>query len=369
VLEHLRLIWRDRFDRFFLGWNLQDFPVADVTQMRTGELSAASRAQTAWRFLLLLRVIESLSQDQGVRGSSAFDGVVRDLKNGGLLSSDWKSKVVRWSKTQAKIKLPVAELGVELTHDEVDTIRATDILSSVLQDVQTDSQHLIALDGLDQFFFEVEQEWRSLAGLTHAIASVNKLFRATGQRITVVAAIRSDIFDVLPSPESNKLKPHAVQLDWSTLGIGAANQLWEIVGAKAAVSRPAARDIVKTYLGQRIAVGPHTVMAEYFLDNTRLLPRDLIALLNILKTVHPGSAPVTEKEAKDTVTQYCDRYFQGEIFNNLAGIIREDGARKLAEFRDALRVLPTRLFTFDDVQGELNGSLDPHETKALLKQM
>ena len=202
------------------------------------------------------------------------------------------------------------------------------------------------------------------------MASVNKLFREAGQRISVVAAIRSDIFDVLPSPESNKLKPHTVRLDWSPNGIGSGNLLWELVSAKARVGRPELRkSVTETYLSEPIQIGPHFSIPEYFLDNTRLLPRDLIALLNVLKDIHGGTSSVKQDESRDCVKQYAQEYFVGEVFNNLAGLLPGEASRKIPAFKDALQSLPTRFFVFDDMTSELKGVLEPGEVRLLLKQL
>ena len=228
---------------------------------------------------------------------------------------------------------------------------------------------MIALDGLDSFFFETEDEWSSLTGLLHAVVELNRFLRSTQIPATLVAAVRSDIFEVLPTAELNKAKAHVVHLDWSALGIGARNKLWELVGAKAAVGRPEVRELTRVYLNQPISIGPYTELAEYFLDYTRLLPRDLIALLTVAQEVHPGSSPVIQSEAREIVRRYSEEYFVGEIMNNLAGVLGPNSARKVPIFRDALRGLPTRRFTFQDVQSEVAGDLDDGETKALLRQM
>lgn len=369
VLEHLRLLWQPRHDRFFTSWDLRSFPVTDVTRIQTGQSAGASRSQAAWEFLLLLRVVDSLASDNSLRAPATFAAMHADLVRLGLLRTDWKTKVVEWTKATAKFNLKVAELGVELSNSSLSALEVSSLLKKILNEVSTDNQHLIALDGLDSFFFEAEDEWASLAGLVHAIESTNKFLRSTALRVSIAAGIRSDIFDVLPSAESNKLTPHSVHLDWSARGIGAGNDLWRLASAKAAVGRPAVKDVVSQYLKQPIAIGPYTELAEFFLDNTRLLPRDVIALLGYLQAAHPGSTPVTQHEAKRAVTMYCEEYFQAEIFNNLAGILKTDGARKLAAFRDALRTLPTRKFTFDDVQSEVEDELTPGETKALLRQL
>ncbi len=369
VFEHLRLEWRDRWDRFLTLWDLRDFPVNDVTQIRTGQSPGAARSQAAWEFLLLLRVVESLTRDQDLEGSEQFTGLRSELKRAGLIDADWRTKVVEWSKATASFNLQVAQVGIELASRNVGALEVSDVLRRVLATVTTSNRHLVLLDGLDSFFFEVEDEWTSLAGLMHAIEATNRFLRDKRLSVSVTAAVRSDVFDVLPSAESNKLKPHSVHLDWSALGIGAGNNLWSLVSAKAAAKRPGVKNVVPTYMSTRVHIGPYTEMAEYFLDHTRLLPRDVVALMGFLQKVHPGASSVTEAEARDTIRQYSEEYFAPEIFNNLAGTLREGSALKLTAFRNAMRTLPKRTFVFDDVQGELEGELQPTETKQLLRQM
>jgi hypothetical protein len=369
VLEHLRLSWEDRWDKFFTLWDFRSFPVADVTAIKTGQSPGASRSQAAWEFLLLLRVIASLQQDEAVEASNAFHNVRAALAKSGLLSGDWKTKILQWSKASAKLTLPLAELGVEVASTSVDPLEASSVLKQVIAHVRSPNQHAIALDGLDSFFFELDDEWNSLAGLLHALEAVNRLLKATSLRVTVVAAVRADIFDILPSAETNKLTPASVIMDWNAFGIGSGNGLWHLVKAKAAVQRPEVTDIVRQYLAEPIYKGGHTEIATFFLDHTRLLPRDMVALMGYLKEVHPGASSVTEAEAVETVRLYSQDYFTREILNNLAGILPGNGARKVAAFRDSLRTVPMRMFSFDDVQDELKGELEPAETKALLKQL
>jgi hypothetical protein len=233
----------------------------------------------------------------------------------------------------------------------------------------TESAHIIAIDGLDSFFFETPDEWTSLAGLMQALWSLNRELKAAGLPVTVVVAARSDIVDVLPGPEINKLKPHAVHLDWYANGIGARNHLWTLVSRKVSVSKPQVTNIVTQYLRTEIAIGPHRHLAEYLLDNTRLLPRDLVALMSYLQRTYRGDRQVTEASAKKAVQLYAEEYFVGEIFDNLAGVLDAQFARQLTSFKDALRTAPTRLFTFEYMCRELEGELEPAQVKQLLRQM
>lgn len=369
VLENIRLKWALDPQRFFTYWNLGSFPVSDVTRIGAGQSGGASRTQAAWEFLLLLRIVESLNSDQGISCPGSFLRMVKALKEGGLITGDWLSRVSRWTNTRVKFDAKV--LGVESQRDS-EAITPLDVSAYIraqLSEVRTTSAHTIALDGLDSFFFEASDEWTSLSALMSAIDAINRQMRANDLPIVIIAALRSDILDVLPGPETTKLKPHSVHLDWNAGGIGSKNHLWKLLSTKAGVHHPEVRNIVTQYLNTPISIGPHTDLPEFLLDNTRLLPRDAVALMGYLQQSYRGNGQVTEQSAKNAVRDYSEQYFVGEIFDNIAGVLPSEDARHIAGFRDALRTSPSRVFSFSYMCEELAGDLEPAKIKQLLRQM
>lgn len=369
VLEHIRLSWQNRYDRFFSYWNLSAFPITDVTTISSGQSSGGSRAQASWEFLLWLRVAESLSTDHGITSKGSFPTMIRALKEKGYIKGDWLSKVTRWTGGTLKIDAKVLGLENNFEHVMITPLEMSSYIRSQILDVTTDSRHIVSIDGLDSFFFEASDEWSSLSGLMQAISSVNKALTSVGLPINVVTAVRSDILDVLPGPEINKLKNHSVYLDWHKNGIGAKNELWNLVSRKASASKPEIKNIVNQYLGKPFAKGSHSDMSEYLLDNTRLLPRDLVAMLVELQKAFKRPGEVPQANAITAVQKYCSEYFVGEIFDNLAGVLPASHARQLGNFKDALRTTPTRRFSFEYMVKELDGELTSGQIKALLKQM
>lgn len=369
VLEHLRLRWENRFDRFFTTWLLSGFPVNDVASIQTGQSAGGSRAQSAWEFLLLLRAVESLAKDESLQTSPEFKHMHAGLVSSGLLTGDWITKVSRWSSSKVKVDFKVVGYEKDRTAEDITPLEVSAYIRQQIATVSTSNHHVIALDGLDTFFFEANDEWTSLAGLIQALRVLNREVREGGLPLSFVVAMRSDIYDVLPGPEMNKLKPHTVYLDWHAGGIGPDNALWRLLTTKAAVRRPLVRDIVKQYLSTDIRIGPHSNLPTYLLENTRLLPRDLVALMTYLQQHYRGSNTVPEQNAKRAVEAYSQKYFVGEIFDNLAGVLPSSDARKLASFKDALRTAPSRIFDFDYMVSELEGELEKPEIKQLLKQM
>jgi hypothetical protein len=369
VIEHLRLQWLPQWDRFFSTWDLRGFPVNDVTQVRMGQSAGASRTQAAWEFLLLLKVFESLGTDQGVQPADKISSIVDGLRAQGLITDDWVSRVSKWTNRDFTINLKILTIASHGKDDLADPLEASAFLKQQLSELQSDSQHVIALDGLDSFFFEVDDEWASLGGLVQAMLSLNRLLRETSLKITIVAALRSDIFDLLPGAENNKLKPHAVHLDWHAHGIGPDNHLWRLLTAKAQVHRPEISNIVSQYLRTPVVIGPHTVLTTYLLEHTRLLPRDAVALMGFLQKCYGGFKWIPEANAKEAVRRYCEEYFVGEIMDNISGILPGASALKMRHFQDALRSMPRRIFSFEQICSELEGELDKQEVRALLRQM
>lgn len=371
VFEHMRLKWDGYYDRFLTPWDLRGFPVANVTAIMTGQTSGPSRTQSSWEFLLLLRLIESLSRDQGLDAPDAFHSLVRELKRTGLLVDDWKLGVTRWSASKVSFQMNLGPFGVNIDNSQVGPLEIAAVLREALLGVSTSSRHALCLDGLDTFFLETDDEWGSLAGLVHSIESVNRFLMAIKLPVSVVAAVRTEAFEALESTDSNKLKTHSVYLDWSPSGVGRDSSLWGLVDAKVAVSKPEVGCFIDTYLSRDFGFENFRSIPDYFLAQTRLLPRDLMALLSYLQEVHPGSSPVTEGEAVRAVAVYAEQYFVGEIKNNIAGILANSTGRqyKTREFFESLKRVELAEFTLREIEEDLEGVLTSAEIRLLLRQL
>lgn len=371
VLEHIRLKWKSDPNRFFTLWDLSGFPVKDVTEIATGQSKGASKTQAAWEFILLLRLLSSLALDAGLTiAHPRVERMISGLQRQGYITNDWVSAVTRWSLNS--IKWDVKLLGGDLSRASGGTVgrnplEMTAFMKETLATAPSESRHLIALDGLDSFFFETPDEWNSLTGLLQAINSLNKWSKEHGLPYLFVTAVRSDIFDVLSGPDLNKMKQNAVHLDWNAGGIGPQNQLWELVQMKASVGRPGI-NVIKQYFGENM-VWIYPNIPTLILDHTRLLPRDVIAALNFMKLEYRGRSSIPEDNAKNAIKRYCSEYFVGEIFDNLAGVLPANKAKSLRSFQEALRTSPTHTFGFDYLQQELGDELESSEIRLLLKQM
>jgi hypothetical protein len=376
VLEYLRLEWEGNPLRFVDRWNLGQFPVADVTNIQVGGLSGPSAVRAAWQFLLLLRVFESLMRDQGRSEDRGVRGLQKDLTKAGLIGgSDLRTRFGEWTSTT--VEYQVAGLGGSSTYEEhgATPVQIVEVLQAAMERIETSSQHVIAIDGLDSFFEQSDAALESLAALVDSIAALNIRFVGLALPVTIVFAIRKDMFDRLPSTDSGKMTAHSVNLDWSNKGAGESNQLWNLLNSKvrAAISsghqgqKP--KDIRKDYLQRPIGIRRWRSIPDYFTEHTRLLPRDMIALMHSLQQVHTGPGPVAEVSATSAIRLYAEGYFKTEVTNGLSRVLPNSSAQQVPLFMSALSTLQSPFFTLKDVEEELAGALTTMELRALLSQL
>lgn len=374
-LEHLRLEWEGQSNKFMSRWDIGSFPVADVTKIQVGSSLGPTSTQAAWEFLLLLRVFESLMGDQGVRCPGEVITFHKSLISAGLVGgADLRTKFFDWSKTT--VKFNVLFLGVEGSTQETEAtpLQMVEILKSAIGSISTSSKHILSVDGLDSFFTQSQDQRESLGALLDASREVNHLLMSTEARSSVVIAIRHDMFVSLPSTDSAKLGDHAVELDWSRNGTSRGDDLWKLMNAKVRASVLSSHDgltlgdVRKAYLAEPIGIGPHADLPAYLLAQTRLIPRDLVALMTSLQKHHKGAGQVREKSALAAVKSYSDTYFVREMRNNLSHVLPGQ-SEKIAAFFDALSVLPSREFNAKSLSPELDGIVEKHELRALLNQL
>ena len=376
TFEHLKLLWDPQPDKFLLEWNLGSFPVADVTQIQIGGSPGPTNTRAAWEFLLLLRLFASLMRDQGAEYPTALVTLHKSLVAGGLIDGpDLRTRFVDWSKSTLKINIMGSGVDASVSQSDITALQLAQILRAALMRAHSGSQHVLAIDGLDSFFAQSEEQLESLGALLDATYDLNGFLRDSGLRMSVVLAIRHDMYAQVPSTDSAKLSDRAIELDWSRNGLGNGDELWDLVNTKVKASIPpsfdglALGDVRKAYLSTPIGIGPHSYMPSYLIAQTRFLPRDLIALLNEVKAVHPGSGQLTEDNAKQAVRQYAETYFVREVSNGLSRVLPGPSAVKVRTFVDALSALPSREFEIATLEREVDGLLSRADLRVLLKQM
>lgn len=378
ALEHLSLLWDSQPEKFMNIWDLGGFPVSDVTTIKVGSAPGPTSTRAAWEFLLLLKVFESVARDQLAGMTPDALGLRRDLITAGLIEGDdLRTRFADWSTST--MKFSVGPFGFEggVSDSEVTALQVTQLVRRALGGVKpTASQHVLAIDGLDSFFAQSEMQLESLGSLVDAAYEVNGFLRGLNVRASIVLSVRNDMFVLLPSTDSAKLGDRAVYLDWSDGGVSKGNELWELVSKKAKSSVTSTHeglvlgDVRKAYLASNnFGIRKYTDIPSYLLSNTRLLPRDLVALMQALQTLHRGSGQVRQETVVTAVRRYAENYFVSEVSNGLSRILPGASAQKVAVFLQALSALDNRKFRAADLKEEFAGSITDFELRVLLEQM
>lgn len=376
TFSHLELLWESQPERFLLEWDLGSFPVADVTQLQIGGSPGPTNTRAAWEFLILLRVFASLMKDQGAHHPSGIVGLYKSLVAGGLIDGpDLRTRFVDWSRSTLKVSIMGSGVDAALQQNSVTPVQLSQLLRSALMQMRSGSQHVLAIDGLDSFFAQTESQLESLGALLDAAYDLNGFFRSADLRVSIVLAIRHDMYVQVPSTDSAKLSDRAIELDWSRNGLGDGEELWDLLNTKVRASIPGSfvglqlGDVRKAYLSSPIGIGPFSYLPSYLMSHTRYLPRDLIALMNAVKERHPGSGQVSESTAREAVRNYSEGYFVREISNGLSRVLPGASAAKVSTFLDALSALPSREFSFELLEREVDGDISRADLRRLMKQL
>lgn len=376
VFEHLRLMWHDDPLKFFNVWQINHTPIFDVLNAQTGIKSGRSSVIVAWKLLLLGPLLSSVLGDEGATIPNDVLELEKRLVDAGALSPrSVRKSSDKKTETTLRFNMKLLEVTKNFSAAGLTIYQAVSLIETALKSLSTSNRHVLALDNLDSLFGQTDEELGSLGALLDAMREINLRFQDLGLRLSVVLGIRHDMLQKVPSTDSAKLTEHAVRLDWSMGEDASGNNLWRMLSHKAKLSVTEVfdglplGDIRKAYLSEPIGIGRYANMSEYLLSNTRYLPRDLNALMQALKLVHPGAGKVRENAAREAVRNYAETYFTNELSNNLSGAVEGGSPLKVSVFFDALSCLPDRHFTLEDVRQELDGELDSDLVTSMMRQL
>ena len=335
---------------------LKDFPFDDIPNLVPGDSNESVRTSLAWSILLLIRLIESLMQDEGARDVDGQLGVVIDhLRSLGLLKRrKFKDLVLRTKEIDLALELPkflkgTVKLAPEHAVNTLTTVR--DSLREAVSQVETESRHVLVLDGLDEVFDGFERYYPTIAALVHEADALNTFFDSTDSCTKVVLLCRTDIFERLPSPNINKLRDYAVHLNWYESDKPYASKLFRLASHRAGLAGYEGSNVIKDYLPQRLDRGTagDIQTASFLLDHTRHTPRDFLQLLFHVQLATPSTrARPTSADVLDGLKLYSTEYFLPEIKDELSGYLSPD------EVSDCLRILGgvrAREFSLSDLIG------------------
>ena len=134
--------------------------------------------------------------------------------------------------------------------------------------------HLLIVDGLDATFQMFEDHFTVLASLIHEANRENERLDRAGSVRKIVLLCRTDMFERLPSPNTNKLRDFAIDLDWYQGERISDSPLIGLATHRARLAGYTGTNVIDDYLPAAITVpGRQVRMASYLLERTRRTPR------------------------------------------------------------------------------------------------
>jgi archaellum biogenesis ATPase FlaH len=333
----------------FLG----DFPFTPFSKIIRGVPEPEARFPTAWAWLLLLLVVDSLAADESLRHTEidVWQKSVAALRQAGMLgSSDLTSLVMRTTKKGFRVGIPkvlefesVTDLG-----SDVDIGVYVSALKKLIEQCQTANKHVVVIDGLDDIITKREVQFTSIGSLILETGRLNELFHVFGLDVKIAVLCRTDLFERTANANKNKVRQdYAVELDWyHDPNDPVGSMLVKIADTRASLSLKRHVDVFKEFLPPEI---DHIPTVRYCLDMTRHTPRDFLQLLTHIQRF-TQSGRVTIDQLKSGLRDYSIKYFLPELKDELNGYCSQS---EIESFVRAISRLNKREFPFFEIISEM----------------
>jgi hypothetical protein len=367
--EHLRLTADSDPQFFTIPTFLADFPYHDFARLFPGD-DPQAKFPTAWAWLLLVRLFESFSQDQGKERNPEFENAINILAKLGVLPGRSLRDVVLTSTTRTfRVKLPVV-FESEFRRDRHEQILKfpyyVEHLKAIIKTVRSGSRHLLVIDGLDDIFTAEKIQYDSLASLLLEVSRLNAMFAKENVPCKILLLCRTDLFEKLPGANKNKLRQDSsIILDWyHDPRQPGGSSLVRLVNLKARVTDNSIADVFSAYFpaqmrlrggrGRRVFRQP---IVQHLLEFTRHTPRDFIQVLTHIQRFDPTPEShlnlirrrLTEDQVLSGLRAYSIDYFLPEIKDELVGYFPASVVEAAFSLIGSLR---KREFTFEELRAK-----------------
>lgn len=334
--------------------HLADFPYKTFSQLMPSTVETASSYPASWSWLLCLQIIDALSTHPGATKSLNIDanGAISQLKSLGLLpTTDLQNLVVRSSKSGFKAQIPkLLEFFEERSSGNVPLdlafLNLVSNLKGLIAKYSFHGKQFLIIDGLDDILTKDAVQYETLSALIFETARLNAFFKSKKLPIWIIVLCRTDIFEVLPGANKNKIRQDScVELDWyPPSGEVEQSKLLELANLRGCLSLKRTVDVFQEFLPKTMDHGVST--KKYLTDLTRHTPRDFIALLTHIQKFAKG-ATVVRAEIIDGAKSYSEKYFLPEIKDELVGYV---SPRELEIFLNCVGEIHERAFTMEKLE-------------------
>ena len=305
--------------------SLKNFPYKTFGKIVSGDSEPEVKLKLAWRWLLLVRVLQDLIADPDARASSEeeLERTIQLLTQAGLMDVTNISDMVKKTSSNT-FKVNVSAFAFEhTTHQENADISLNWVVNYVKKLVigfKESHKILIIIDGVDEILTTREIQYQSVAAMINEAKDLNNFFRINSLPVKIVVLCRTDIFERLPDPNKNKVRRDcSYSFSWYKEGsdTAEASDLIRIANMRTRLVFSEVEDMFRTFFPPGYNVND---IRSGLLDFTRHTPRDFLQLLVSIQMQCQGSM-VTRGDIDRGIAEYSNEYFLPEIKDEMAGYI------------------------------------------------
>jgi hypothetical protein len=328
ISHHLKLRAQEEHSLFAQSIYLADFPYAEFADIQHETGDGYARYPAVWTWILALYILTSFSTDEGALSGTAPDflSLIKQLRRQGFIPSTTVPQLLRKTKTSTFSVQGGGIATASVSESEAPgTFTLPPVIDRVLEiisDFESDSDHLIIVDGLDDVLLGAPIQTAALSTLVLAISRLNRNLAQAGACAKVVLLCRTDLYESLPLPNKNKIRQDsAIVLDWYQDTNKPRNtELVRLTNLKARVHAPELPDIFAAYFPEELR---GRSVLRYLLDFTRHTPRDLLRLLKYIQEFSEGNKQLGDGQIHSGIRKYSIDYFLPEISDELEGFLKK----------------------------------------------
>lgn len=304
--------------------SLKNFPYKTFSKIVSGESEPEVKHKLAWRWLLLVRVLQELIADSDAKATSESElqKTTELLVQAGLMDVTNISDMVKKTSSNT-FKVSVKAFAFEhTTHQENADISLDWVVGFVKNLVigfKESHRHLLVIDGVDEILTSREIQYQSVMAMINEAKDLNNFFRMNDLPVKIIVLCRTDIFERLPDPNKNKIRRDcSYTFNWYKEGNDTANasDLLNIANMRTRLVYPDIQDMFDSFFPTYYNGDIRTAMMDY----TRHTPRDFLQLLVSIQRNCSGPT-ITKSDIDKGLADYSIEYFLPEIKDEMAGYI------------------------------------------------
>lgn len=305
--------------------SLKNFPYKTFGKIVSGDSEPEIKHKLAWRWLLLVRILQNLISDPDAKSTSEAEiqETIKLLVQAGLMDVTSISDLVK-KTTSNSFKVSVKAFAFEHTtqkeNADISLYWLVEYVKKLIVGYKESHRLYLVIDGVDEILTSREIQYQSVTAMINEAKDLNNYFRKNDLQAKIIVLCRTDIFERLPDPNKNKTRRDcSYTFNWYKEGNDTVNEskLISIANIRTKLVFPEVDDMFTSFFPESFN---RTDIRTAILDFTRHTPRDFLQLLVSIQN-NCSCSYVTKESIDKGIADYSIEYFLPEIKDEMAGYI------------------------------------------------